>query len=495
MIAERMPQFAASWSRPGLGWAVGAALLGLPAALLPIEISLVALAAAGYLLLAGITPIAPLTVMLIVAPLRTLFATEAPFQLPLDIGQLALAGTAFFVFLYLATRRLPFPPILRSPIFVSILIFVLAATLSGFSARSLTAWLNEWLKWLQILVLIAVCLAVVGRAWEWLLVGLIAAGAANAIIGIYQFFGGSGALHLLINERFFRAFGTFGQPNPFGAFMGLLTPIALGATLGYGIRFWRSRREGGTPHWSYLIPIIFYTVAAGLMATALIMSWSRGAWLGFVAAIGIVIFALPRRPARSVLLLGSLIIIIVTAWISGWLPASITERVSSAVVDLVSASDVRGVDITAENYALVERVAHWQAAVNMATAHPWFGVGFGNYETAYADYRLMNWVLALGHAHNYYLNVFAETGIIGLMAYLLMWLLIAAFTWRTRRHPDPLARSVAVGLLGTWTYLSVHSITDNLYVNNLFLHIGVALGILAVLYQQYSSHGHIMRDA
>jgi hypothetical protein len=93
------------------------------------------------------------------------------------------------------------------------------------------------------------------------------------------------------------------------------------------------------------------------------------------------------------------------------------------------------------------------------------------------------------------LNVFAETGIIGLMAYLLMWLLIAALTWQTRRHPDPLARSVAVGLLGTWVYLSVHSITDNLYVNNLFLHIGVALGILAVLYQQCSSHGHIMRDA
>jgi len=495
VIAARTHQLAALWSGHGLSWAAGAGLLGLLGALLPIEISLVIFGAAGYLLLAGVTPIAPLTVMLIVAPLRTLFATEAPFQLPLDIGQLALAGTVFFVLLYVSTRRLPFPPILRSPVFISVLIFVFAAALSGFSAISLSSWLNEWVKWLQILVLIAVCLAIAGRAWEWLLVGLIAAGAANAVIGIYQFFGGSGALHLLINERFFRAFGTFGQPNPFGAFMGLLTPIALGAALGYGIRFLRSHRESGTPHWLYLIPISFYAGAAGLMTAALIMSWSRGAWLGFAAAIGIVIFALPRRPARSLLLLVSLAILTVTAWTSGWLPASITERVSSTVGDLVSASDVRGVDITAENYALVERVAHWQAAVNMATAHPWLGVGFGNYETAYANYRLMNWDLALGHAHNYYLNVFAETGIIGLMAYLLMWLLIAALTWQTRRHPDPLARSVAVGLLGTWVYLSVHSITDNLYVNNLFLHIGVALGILAVLYQQCSNHGHIMRDA
>ncbi|MFQ3568065.1 MAG: O-antigen ligase family protein [Aggregatilineales bacterium] len=495
MIAGRLPQIAASRSGSGLGWAVSAALLGLLAALLPIEISPVIFAAAGYLLLAGVTPIAPLAVMLIVAPLRTLFATEVPFQLPLDIGQLALASTVFFALLYLGTRRLPLPPILRSPVFAAVLIFVLAAALSGFSAISLSSWFNEWLKWLQILVLIAVCLAFAGQAWEWLLIGLIAAGAANAVIGIYQFFGGSGALHLLINERFFRAFGTFGQPNPFGAFMGLLTPIALGAALGYGIRFLRSRRETGTSYWFYLIPISFHSVAAGLMAVALVMSWSRGAWLGFAAAIGIVIFALPQRPARSLLLLASLVIITITTWTSGWLPASITERVGSAVGELVSASDVRGVDITAENYALVERVAHWQAAVNMATAHPWLGVGFGNYETAYADYRLMNWALALGHAHNYYLNVFAETGIIGLMAYLLMWLLIIAFTWQARRHPDPLARSVAVGLLGTWVYLSVHSITDNLYVNNMFLHIGVALGILAVLHQQCSSHGHTMRDA
>jgi hypothetical protein len=56
-------------------------------------------------------------------------------------------------------------------------------------------------------------------------------------------------------------------------------------------------------------------------------------------------------------------------------------------------------------------------------------------------------------------------------------------TWRARRHPDPLARLIAVGLFGTWTYLAVHSLTDNLYVNNLFLHLGVLLGVLALLHR------------
>ena len=45
-------------------------------------------------------------------------------------------------------------------------------------------------------------------------------------------------------------------------------------------------------------------------------------------------------------------------------------------------------------------------------------------------------------------------------------------------------RGLTLGLLGTWTHLAIHSFVDKLYVNNLFLHIGVMLGLLAVACQQ-----------
>lgn len=435
-----------------------------------------------------ITPIAALTVTLVLAPLRTLIATESPLQLPLDIGQIALVGFLGAWVLYRITHQRALMP-LRPPtlLLVGLIGWLVATGLSAFTAVSLGAWLNEWLKWVQVLVLILICLdfAAQGR-WQLLVFALTCAGLANALIGIYIFFGGSGADHLIINGRFFRAFGTFGQPNPFGGFMGLLIPVTLMAAWGYGIRL-RDQLRRRSLQFTHFALTTFYLFAAMLMAVALIMSWSRGAWLGLFASLAALIFALPRRLWQGVALLAVIALIIGGLYAAGRLPMTLVERIGSAFSETFNVTDVRGVDINSDNYALVERLAHWQAAINMATANPWLGVGFGNYEIAYEDYRLINWKFPLGHAHNYYLNVLGEAGMMGLIAYFTLLLCILIVTWQARRHPDPLARALLVGLFGSWVYLGLHSLTDNLYVNNMFLHLGVLLGLLAILSAQLRS--------
>jgi len=49
---------------------------------------------------------------------------------------------------------------------------------------------------------------------------------------------------------------------------------------------------------------------------------------------------------------------------------------------------------------------------------PLAGDRLWHYQAAYARYSLPKWRMALGHAHNYYLNIAAETGLIGLLAYV-----------------------------------------------------------------------------
>lgn len=482
-----------------LCWLTLSAIISVIIAVTPTAASALVIGFSALLVLSLITPFAPLTALLVIAPIRTLFATESPIQIPLDVGQwLLIAALGAWALRHLVMRA-ALPRIRLSTPLIAALIFTIAGALSAFTAYSLDAWLTEWLKWVQIAMLI-VLVADLGqrRMWEWLVFALVASALTNALIGIYEFFGGSGAEHLLIRPDwgYFRAFGTFGQPNPFGGFMGLIAPLATAAAFGYALQAWTLYRHSRVIAFQRLGIAMFYAVSAALISAALFMSWSRGAWLGFGISMLVVVFAAPRNLKVGALILAGMIMLSGLLWASGRLPASIVERIESATQETFSFTDVRGVDINPENYPLVERLAHWQAAINMAHAHPILGVGLGNYETAYPLFRLIYWKYPLGHAHNYYLNVLAETGIIGLTAYLCMWLIIAVVTWRTiRRQPDTLARSIAVGLLGTWVYLAIHSLTDNLYVNNLFVHLGLMLGILSVLSARTRMVNHSERIA
>ncbi len=445
-------------------------------ALLPLETAALALFLMTAAIAAAITPSAALIIMLIVAPLRTLMLTEAPGLLPLDVGQISLGVAAASWIAASIVRERSFR-LIWSPVYLPLIAFIAVTGLTAFTAWSLSAWLSEWLKWIQVGLVVMICLSLAPQ-WRMLVFGLVVAGLANAIIGILEYFGVSGALHLLINELHFRAFGTFGQPNPFGGFMGLIAPIALLTGLGYAARFVHQRRV------DTLLTALFYAISGAIMVTALYMSFSRGAWLAFAVSASAMAFALPRRLAYGAAIAAAGLLLIGGLWLSGRLPQSIVERVSSITQETLSISDVRGVDVTPENYANIERLAHWQAAINMATASPWLGVGFGNYEIAYPEFRLLYWHFPLGHAHNYYLNVLAEAGMIGLLTYLALWVGVALVIWQIRRHPDPLARCTDVGLLGSWIYLAVHSLTDNLYVNNIFLHLGIVIGVAAVLHWQ-----------
>jgi len=485
-MTARLPRFFFHW--PDLIWAGGAILIGLAAGLLS---PLWALFLLGLLIAAplfAISPLAALGAMLILAPLRTLVSTEAAFKPPLDSGQITFL-------LYLAswavdriTHRQPLLHFKPSPVYVPILIFTAAGGLTAWSALSLGSWITEWLKWWIVLAMIYTLHSMGRSAWTWIVGLLTVAAVGNALVGIYIFFGGSGADHLVILGRFFRAFGTFGQPNPFGGFLGLLTPLALMMSYGYVQRIWVYYRVTRTWPRQDIALLLFYLGSAGLMLTGILMSWSRGAWLGLAISSAVMAFAMPRKIWQSILVTTALIGTVFALWVGGLLPASIVTRLTTSAAEFITIEDVRGVEITNDNYAVIERLAHWQAAVNMAQDYPWLGVGLGNYEIAYDRYRLMFWTFPLGHAHNYYLNILAEAGIIGVLSYLAMGVGLIRLTWRLRHNPDLLIRAAGIGLLGAWAYLAVHSLLDNLYVNNVFLHLGALLGVLAILTELTWSH-------
>ncbi len=460
----------------GLAIALGAGVL-LARAPLPATVALIGLA----LLVVGTAaePLVGLIVGAFLGLLRAYLQTEVP-QVPAQIGHLfvALALVSHWA-RRLLRRYLPLPLERAHPAFPLLLPLLAFLGVAGFSLWNATSpFLNsglpELVKWAEMgLILWLVAERADARRLPWLVAGIAAIGLFQAAVGLYQFgLRGEGPEHFLIpGTDFYRAYGTFEQPNPYAGTMGMLLALTVGVA---GARFFSrpARRE-----WPGLLLL---AAAGSLMAAALIASWSRGAWIGFAAALAAIALALPRRSRWGILLAGALVVLFLALYAAGLLPARIVARLTEFAADL-RIQDVRGVGINSANYAVIERLAHWQSALEMWRYHFWTGVGFGGYEPAYPVFALINWPIALGHAHNIYLNLLAETGLIGLAAYLLFWGLVFGWTWGVTRRAEGLARGVAIGLLGAWTQLTVHHFFDNLYVNNVHLLIGLFLGLLAVV--------------
>lgn len=488
-----------TYQHSGLPWwawtmvACGATLTGAALGILPILWAAIGLIVTVLVIATLIDPLLGLCIALVLGPTKPLTDYFVP-ALPLDLGQIALIITLGAWFLQAVRRHHIDIP--RSPFNLPLFLFLGAVALSLVNALSLGFALKETIKWAQMILMMWLVLDLSGRRRWMVVIGAgLSAAALEAAIGVWQFgLRGDGPEHFLILDgRFYRAYGTFEQPNPYGGFLGLLLPIAIGLTLialeGWIKPVWdafqdqrpinlrRAMQSGMTHH---LAKLVGFGALAGLIFAALMMSWSRGAWLGFGAAAIAIVFVWPRKwwLGAGLVIGGGLAGLL--ALQAGLVPASIAARLTDFTAFL-GTFDVRGVDINDSNYAVIERLAHWQAAREMARFNPWLGVGFGNYEPVYPGYRLLNWAAPLGHAHNYYLNLLAEVGIIGLLAYTVLWVSVIVQTWRATRQTSGWARGISIGLMGTWVHLSVHHLVDKLYVANLYLHIGALLGVLSIL--------------
>ena len=425
---------------------------------------LAAIALGGLIL---IRPAVGLVAVALAIPLGNLVGLPGPGVNGVD-ALVALTVTGWLAH-GIADRRIIFR---RPPLAWPLLIFVWCAALSLTQATSWREGLPEWFKWAEFAALYLVATQVLDRRGAtWTLVALFAAGALQVALGAYQFIAQAGPEAFIIQGRFLRAYGNFGQPNPYAGYLGYLFPVAASLTLSACGR-WRRSRE----------PIqLALAAACGALAGALIlgivMSWSRGAWLGVLAGSFVVIALRGRRSATFAVSVLVVLTLFIAVSGTGWMPGIIADRVND-LGSYIGGPDPGRTEITDANFAVLERLAHWRAGQQMFADHPWLGVGIGNYGTAYDNYAAPHWYLPLGHAHNVFINFLAEVGVVGFAAFILFWLGVAWLAGRAIRSTDRYAASLGIGILGVWAYLSVHSLFDNLFVQHMQLQLALLLGIL-----------------
>lgn len=216
-------------------------------------------------------------------------------------------------------------------------------------------------------------------------------------------------------------------PNAFGTTMA----VALVMVLGFSLE--GSRRR------------LLWLAAAIVVMGALILTWSRGAWLG--ALLGVIVLA--AVSSRRTLGLRLLILALLVA---AALPFLTAQWASQAPTRVSENPDVPR-----------SRIGVWRVVPRIVAGHPLLGTGLNTFPLAYSRYETL--VGTLGpppHAHNVFLNFAAETGLIGLAAFVT-WLgsgTLAIWRWHTRNPPGSSERTLSAMVLAALAALLGHQLVD-----------------------------------
>jgi O-antigen ligase len=239
---------------------------------------------------------------------------------------------------------------------------------------------------------------------------------------------------LLSRARTENVFGPYSHPNSFADYLVLWLPGLVGALF--------VCRRSGAPLWR----TVLVGACLALGATALWLTHSRGAILaallvGTVATVLAIRGRLRTHPLQALTALAALAAGLVAVYHSGLLAGGQGGKESGAG-------------------SLALRLEYWRGTWRMIAAHPWLGVGPGNFGENYLRYMDPSAVEVVREPHNFALEVWATSGIFALVAVLAALL---AFLWRvvlsvskrpsgSREEPasEPAAASTPAG--GRWEF-------------------------------------------
>ena len=231
-----------------------------------------------------------------------------------------------------------------------------------------------------------------------------------------------------------RLVATMGNSMFTGTYFAIMIPLAVGGAL-----------QATRP----VTRAIFWS-SAGLFLPVLLLTLARAAWIGFiVGAVVVAVMALRLWVRNSASGRGSVAaLVVVGGLIVTVLLATLIPQVNTRLRSIVNM----------ESGTVKTRQVYMQAAINIYKAYPIQGVGYGNLRLIFPQFRPrsmaiesklpLNRGFSTALPHNLFLQIMAETGTLGIAAFLL--LLGVAF-WAGGRMLRGHMSWLAVGLLGALT--------------------------------------------
>jgi O-antigen ligase len=208
---------------------------------------------------------------------------------------------------------------------------------------------------------------------------------------------------------------------------------------------------------SYKRPI--YAFVALMMGVALILTNSRGGLISLAAEIlFLVVVAGPglrrgERPARaqrirSALLRAGFAFGLIVVLIGGTIAVGGSD-VFTRLLGTVNADD-----------PTTGRAHFWSVTSDVIKAYPIVGSGLGSFSVIYTRYDSRNGYYRLEQAHNDYLQILADGGIVGGLLGLAFLIILFGKGFARRETDDKFRRGVATGALAGCFAVFIHSFFD-----------------------------------
>lgn len=242
------------------------------------------------------------------------------------------------------------------------------------------------------------------------------------------------------------AFGPFINRHHFAAYM----EMALGLTGGLLL-------SGAIVREKRLLCIF----AAVIMAIALVMTNSRGGIISLFAETLFIFIIVgvsfgrraesgERKSGRaSALMIRAGLAFVLLAVVFSAVVFLGGEEVLSRFIGTVNAQD-----------PTTGRVHFWRGTLEIIRDHPLVGTGLGSFGVAYTLYDTRNGIFRLEQAHNDYLQLLSDAGIVGAILGLLFVGILFRRGFARRETDDPFRRGVATGALVGCFAVLVHSFFD-----------------------------------
>jgi len=322
--------------------------------------------------------------------------------------------------------------------------FVLCIMLSAMKSIELSLTVKEIVRWLELIMIYYLTINLINDDKKMRVV-LYSIFLTMAMVSVF------GIINIDYNGVGYRATSFFSNANPLAGYANLIIPVSFGMLM-TSVCFWERITSGISTVLS--IVIWFFT-------------FSRSAWFSLILTMILLFFLTKVKKKRVVLLLVVFLAI-------------------SAILLLFSNTRDKfmyALNLNASKVSLEDRALSYSTGLNMVKDDLVLGIGIGNYPLLIKKYTNV-YEITRHHLHNLYLQLFVETGFMGLSAFIFWLVCIVKYLVNSLKSLENSRHYwLFVGLMGGVIVYLFNNLADILMVHGIHLQWGIILGLAVVLTQ------------